>query len=111
MPYPQPPSAFGHCAGRPTCALPIYWTQLTAAARRIDPAKIYIDDTPSASLQQIRSKCRQWRSDRQIFVDQDPAQVEAPKGLVIIDYLQLMQALTSTGRAMESRERGTTTSE
>jgi len=81
------------------------WKQLTAAASRIDPAKIYIDDTPSASLQQVRSKCRQWRSDRQIFVDQDPAQVEAPKGLVIIDYLQLMQALTSTGRAMESRER------
>lgn len=81
------------------------WKQLTAAASRIDPAKIYIDDSPSASLQQVRSKCRQWRSDRQIFVDRDPAQVEAPKGLVVIDYLQLMQALTSTGRAMESRER------
>lgn len=81
------------------------WKQLTAAASRIDPSKIYIDDSPSASLQQVRSKCRQWRSDRQIFPDRDPAQVEAPKGLVVIDYLQLMQAHTSTGRAMESRER------
>jgi replicative DNA helicase len=81
------------------------WKQLTAAASRIDPAKIYIDDSPSASLQQVRSKSRQWRSDRQIFTGADPDAVEAPKGLVIIDYLQLMQAHTSTGRALESRER------
>jgi replicative DNA helicase len=81
------------------------WKQLTAAASRIDPAKIYIDDSPSASLQQVRSKCRQWRSDRQIFTDNDPARVESPKGLVVIDYLQLMQAHTSSGKAMESRER------
>ncbi len=81
------------------------WKQLTAAASRIDPAKIYIDDTPSASLQQVRSKCRQWRSDRQIFAEDNPDQVGFSKGLVIIDYLQLMQAHTSTGKAMESRER------
>ncbi|MFH2010843.1 MAG: replicative DNA helicase [bacterium] len=81
------------------------WKQLTAAASRLDPAKIYIDDSPSASLQQVRSKCRQWRSDRQIFSERDPTAIESPKGLVVIDYLQLMQATTSSGRAMESRER------
>jgi replicative DNA helicase len=81
------------------------WKQLTAAASRIDPSKIYIDDSPSASLQQVRSKCRQWRSDRQIFVDQDPDAIEPPKGLVVIDYLQLMQATNASGKAMESRER------
>ncbi len=81
------------------------WKRLIDAAARIDPAKIFIDDTPSASLQQVRSKCRQWRSDRQVFSDADPTQVESPKGLIVIDYLQLMQAHSSTGKALESRER------
>ena len=69
------------------------WSQLISAAGRIDPSKLYIDDTPAVSLQHVRSRCRRWASDRQIFG-------EAETGLVIIDYLQLMQ-----GDKTESRER------
>lgn len=81
------------------------WRQLTDAASRLDPARLYIDDTPGATLQQVRSKCRQFRSDRQIFPEPEEGSQEPLKGLVVIDYLQLMQASTLGGKAMESRER------
>ena len=81
------------------------WRQLTDAASRIDPATLYIDDTPAATLQQVRSKCRQFRSDRQIFPDTEEEIAEPARGLVVIDYLQLMQGGTINGRAIESRER------
>lgn len=81
------------------------WQKITAAASEIVPSKLYIDDTPAATLQQVRSKSRQFRSDRQIFPEREEGSVEAPKGLVVIDYLQLMQAGPSGGRGMESRER------
>jgi replicative DNA helicase len=81
------------------------WRLLTDAASRLDPARLYIDDTPGATLQQVRSKCRQFRSDRQIFQEPEEGSAEAPKGLVVIDYLQLMQATNLGGKAMESRER------
>ena len=81
------------------------WHKITGAASAIVPSKLYIDDTPAATLQQVRSKCRQFRSDRNIFPEPEDGSVEAPKGLVVIDYLQLMQAGGSGSRAMESRER------
>lgn len=81
------------------------WRQLTDAASKLDPARLYIDDSPGATLQHVRSKCRQFRSDRQIFPDPVGEDMEAPKGLVLIDYLQLMQAGGPGGKAMESRER------
>jgi len=81
------------------------WRRLTDAASRLDQSRIYIDDTPSASLQQVRSKCRRFRSDREIFGEAPKGVDGEAKGLVVIDYLQLMQASAGRGFQSESRER------
>ena len=52
---------------------------LIEAAGRLYPAHIYVDDTPSLSLMELRSKCRRLKNEKGI-------------GLIIIDYLQLMTA-------------------
>ena len=49
------------------------------AASRLFTAGIYIDDTPSLSLMELRTKCRRLKSEHDI-------------GLVVVDYLQLMTA-------------------
>ncbi len=54
------------------------WTRLTRAADQLSQAPIFIDDTPSISLGELRGKCRRLHRQHQV-------------GLVIIDYLQLMQ--------------------
>lgn len=50
---------------------------LIEAAGRLYPAPIYVDDTPSISLMEMRSKCRRLKSEKGI-------------GLIVVDYLQLM---------------------
>ena len=62
---------------------------LLQAVRSMNEWSIHIDDTPGATVMEIRSKCRRLASDRNL----------PPLGLVVIDYLQLMQ-----GRANRSRE-------
>jgi replicative DNA helicase len=52
---------------------------LIEAAGRLYPAPIFVDDTPSISLMELRSKCRRLKNDKNI-------------GLIIVDYLQLMTA-------------------
>jgi len=54
------------------------WQALHEVAGRLAKAPIYIDDTPAITTRQIRAKARQ-------------LQVEKGLGLIIIDYLQLMQ--------------------
>jgi replicative DNA helicase len=61
---------------------------LIEAAGRLYPAKIFVDDTPSISLMELRSKCRRLKNDKDI-------------GLIIVDYLQLM---TATVRDNSNRE-------
>ncbi len=53
--------------------------RLIDAASRLFSAEIYIDDTPAISLMELRTKCRRLKSEKDI-------------GLIVIDYLQLMQA-------------------
>ncbi|MEX1063315.1 MAG: DnaB-like helicase C-terminal domain-containing protein, partial [Balneolaceae bacterium] len=53
--------------------------RLIDAASRLFTAKIFIDDTPSLSVMELRTKCRRLKSEHDI-------------GIVIVDYLQLMTA-------------------
>jgi replicative DNA helicase len=66
---------------------PSDWPLLTKAAGRLSNAPMFIDDTPAISMLELRAKARRLKSAHNI-------------GLVIVDYLQLMQG---HGRA-ESRQ-------
>ena len=55
------------------------WEDMMMAARRIGEAPLYIFDTPAASVQEVRSKCRRLKLDHDLQ-------------LVMIDYLQLMES-------------------
>jgi replicative DNA helicase len=61
------------------------WHRLTEAAGTLSECPIYIDDSPSLSAMEIRAKARRLKMDKNI-------------GLVIIDYLQLMQGRSSAER-------------
>ena len=54
------------------------WTKLAEAIGPLSEAEIYIDDTPGISVMEIRAKCRKLKLEKNI-------------GLVVIDYLQLVQ--------------------
>jgi replicative DNA helicase len=59
------------------------WPRLTAACDKLAKAPIYVDDTGSITMMEIRSKLRRLKMREQNL------------GLVIIDYLQLMTSGTS----------------
>jgi len=67
------------------------WVLLTKAASDIAEAPIYIDDSGSPTLLEIRAKCRRWRADPKIFPPNRPEML----GVVVIDYLQLIQGRAS----------------
>jgi replicative DNA helicase len=54
------------------------WPRLTRAAGILHDAKIFIDDSPSITVLELRSKARRLKSEHDI-------------GLIIVDYLQLMK--------------------
>ncbi len=54
------------------------WAKLAGAIGPLSEAGIYIDDTPGISIMEIRTRCRKLKLEKNI-------------GLVIIDYLQLVQ--------------------
>lgn len=54
------------------------WTKLAEASGILSEAQIYIDDTPGISIMEIRAKCRKLKLEKDI-------------GLIVIDYLQLVQ--------------------
>lgn len=54
------------------------WQKIARALGPLSEAPIYIDDTPGTSVMEIRSKCRRLKLEKNL-------------GLVVIDYLQLMQ--------------------
>ena len=64
------------------------WTKLAEASGELSAAPIYVDDTPGISIMEIRARCRKLKLEKNI-------------GLVIIDYLQLIQG---TGKRGASRE-------
>ncbi|NPV69970.1 MAG: replicative DNA helicase [Firmicutes bacterium] len=55
------------------------WTRLSGALGRLGEAPIFIDDTPNISIMELRTKARRIKSEHGL-------------GLLVIDYLQLMQA-------------------
>jgi len=66
------------------------WPRLTAACDKLAKAPIYVDDTGSINLMEIRSKARRLKS------------LEPNLGLIVIDYLQLMTSgVTAENRVQE----------
>jgi replicative DNA helicase len=66
---------------------PSDWPHLTKAAGKLSNVPMFIDDTPAISMLELRAKARRLKAAHNI-------------GLIIVDYLQLMQASTKT----ESRQ-------
>jgi replicative DNA helicase len=64
------------------------WKRLSIAAGRLANANIFIDDSASLGILELRAKARRLKAERNI-------------GLIIVDYLQLMQG----PRNAESREK------
>ncbi len=61
---------------------PFEWEQLNVKVKDLEQAPIFIDDTPSLSIFDLRAKCRRLASQHGIK-------------LIMIDYLQLMTAQTN----------------
>ncbi|SFJ90376.1 replicative DNA helicase [Paenibacillus sp. UNC496MF] len=64
------------------------WEKLTMAIGSLSEAQIYIDDTPGITVADIRAKCRRLKKERGL-------------GMILIDYLQLIQG---RGKAGENRQ-------
>ena len=68
------------------------WVKLGKASGDLADTPIYIDDTPGLSAPELRAKCRKAKLEKEI-------------GLVVIDYLQLMESKgRSDGRQQEISE-------
>jgi replicative DNA helicase len=63
------------------------WTRLTRSLGKLADAPLFIDDSPGTTLMEIRAKCRRLKQRHGL-------------GLVIVDYLQLMQS----SRRFENRQ-------
>jgi replicative DNA helicase len=64
------------------------WKRLSIGAGRLAKAQVYIDDSASLGILELRAKCRRLKAEHGI-------------GLAIVDYLQLMQG----PRSAENREK------
>ncbi|MBJ6361662.1 replicative DNA helicase [Paenibacillus sp. GCM10012307] len=64
------------------------WEKLTMAIGSLSEAEIYIDDTPGITVAEIRAKCRRLKKEKGL-------------GMILIDYLQLIQG---RGKAGENRQ-------
>ncbi|KKE78297.1 MULTISPECIES: replicative DNA helicase [Bacillaceae] len=60
------------------------WTKLTMAMGSLSNAGIYIDDSPGIRVSEIRSKCRRLKQEHGL-------------GMILIDYLQLIQGSGNSG--------------
>ncbi|MFC4727588.1 replicative DNA helicase [Coralloluteibacterium thermophilus] len=54
------------------------WSRVNSAIKMLSEVKIFIDDTPALSPNEVRSRCRRIKREHDL-------------GIVVIDYLQLMQ--------------------
>lgn len=64
------------------------WRKLTMAMGSLSNSGIFIDDTPGIRISEIRSKCRRLKQEHGL-------------GMILIDYLQLIQG---SGRMKENRQ-------
>jgi len=67
------------------------WPKLTNGAGMLSEAPIYIDDTPAISVLELRAKARRLKAEKNL-------------GLIVVDYLQLMQGHNSESRQQEISE-------
>ena len=67
------------------------WPKLTNGAGLLSEAPIFIDDTPAISVLELRAKARRLKAENNL-------------GLVVVDYLQLMQGHNSESRQQEISE-------
>jgi len=67
------------------------WRKIATATARLMDAPLYIDDTSSVTVADIKAKCRRLKLERKGL------------GLVVIDYIQLMQGSGRGGR-LENRQ-------
>jgi len=67
------------------------WPKLTTGAGLLSEAPVYIDDTPAISILELRAKARRLKAEQDI-------------GLIVIDYLQLMQGTNPESRQQEISE-------
>jgi replicative DNA helicase len=65
------------------------WQKLARAAGKLSDASLFIDDTPGLSVLELRAKCRRLKAEHGL-------------DLVVVDYLQLMQA--SASKRTQNRE-------
>ncbi|MGD1703356.1 replicative DNA helicase [Dapis sp. BLCC M229] len=66
------------------------WEPLTSAIGTLSEMPIFIDDTPNITVNEIRSKTRQLQSEQ-----------GGALGLILLDYLQLMEGSSSDNRVLE----------
>ena len=67
------------------------WPKLTNGAGLLSEAKIYIDDTPAITVLELRSKARRLKAEHDL-------------GLIVVDYIQLMQGNNPESRQQEISE-------
>ncbi|VAW97719.1 Replicative DNA helicase (DnaB) [hydrothermal vent metagenome] len=67
------------------------WPRLTSAVGILSEAPIFIDDTPAMSPSEIRARCRRIAREHGL-------------GLIVIDYLQLMQSSSAASRENRATE-------
>ncbi|HEX9584971.1 MAG TPA: replicative DNA helicase [Gammaproteobacteria bacterium] len=68
------------------------WPRLTSALELLNSTEIYIDDSPALTPTELRARCRRLKREKNL-------------GLVVVDYLQLMQVTgTKENRATEISE-------
>lgn len=68
------------------------WQKLVVAMGSLSQAAIYIDDTPGIKMAEIRAKCRRL------------AKEKGDLGLVVVDYLQLIEGSNKESRQQEVSE-------
>lgn len=64
------------------------WEKLTMAIASLSKANIFIDDSPNITVGQIRAKCRRLKAEHGL-------------GIIVIDYLQLIQGSGKENRQQE----------
>ena len=67
------------------------WAKLAESIGPLSEAGIYVDDTPGISIMEIRARCRKLKIEKDI-------------GLVVIDYLQLIQGSNRTRGGSREQE-------
>jgi len=64
------------------------WPRIAQAMGALSEAQIFIDDSPNVSVMEMRTKARRLKSANNL-------------GLIIVDYLQLMQGRNQENRVQE----------